>query len=181
MKPTLDGLLTICFLIFGGWLFLCVLVLQLCVTRGRPFFVQLRVGRGGELFKMYKFKSIFNGKVTPFGRWLRKRSLDELPQIINILKGEMSWIGPRPLLPEYLPYYRCKDYQRLQVKPGITGLTQVKGANALNWKARFNMDTIYVRKLCLFLDLIILSRTIRILFSGREEHESMPLRQMDLV
>ena len=140
---------------------------------GRPLvFRQDRVGRGGRVFELLKFRTMKaavdrHGKPLPdaerltrLGRFLRASSLDELPQLINVLRGDMSLVGPRPLLVEYLPRYSPEQARRHDVKPGITGLAQVAGRNALSWPQKFELDVYYVDHQSLALDLKILARTV---------------------
>lgn len=150
---------------------LCVLVRA---RLGRPvFFVQERPGVDGRPFKMIKFRSMtgavgVNGeplpdeaRLTPFGRWLRTSSLDELPELWNVLRGEMSLVGPRPLLMEYLPLYNAEQFRRHNVPPGITGWAQVNGRNAISWEEKFALDVWYVDNRSFRLDLEILLLTCR--------------------
>jgi len=143
------------------------------IVDGRPvFFKQNRSGINKKTFVFYKFKTMKhdNGKfeevlkdddrITPFGRLLRKTSLDELPSFINVLKGDMSVVGPRPLLERYLPRYDNYQIRRLEVKPGITGLAQIKGRNSLSWRKKFKYDTYYVDNHNMCLDLKILIKTV---------------------
>lgn len=143
------------------------------VKLGRPvLFTQERPGLGGEIFTLYKFRSMkevsqFEGPVsdadrlTPFGRALRASSLDELPSLWNVLRGDMSLVGPRPLLPEYLELYSARQARRHEVRPGITGLAQVSGRNAMAWAERLEMDVQYVETLSIETDARILWKTIR--------------------
>ncbi|MEU7757006.1 sugar transferase [Micromonospora sp. NPDC049171] len=152
---------------------LAAVALAVLVTMGRPvLFRQARPGRHGQLFHLVKFRSMTVGgedqapandaaRLTTFGRWLRTTSLDELPQLWNVLRGEMSLVGPRPLLPAYLSRYSPEQLRRHDVRPGITGLQQVYGRNALSWDDRFALDVRYVRQRSLALDLRILLRTVR--------------------
>lgn len=140
------------------------------------FFVQKRVGKNEKTFSLIKFRTMkgyFDGDIakdddrtTPFGEFLRKFSLDELPQIINIFKGEMSWVGPRPLLVEYLPHYSPEEKKRHLVKPGISGWAQVNGRNAINWDKRLALDVEYVKKQSFFFDLKILMLTFGTAMKG---------------
>ncbi|WP_443113633.1 sugar transferase [Herbaspirillum seropedicae] len=141
---------------------------------GSPvLFRQTRPGKGGKPFRMIKFRTMTdacdsNGqplsdaeRLTPFGRRLRATSLDELPELFNVLKGDMSLVGPRPLLMEYLPLYSAEQTRRHEVRPGITGWAQVNGRNALSWEERFQLDVWYVDHRSLWLDLKILVLTVR--------------------
>ncbi len=140
---------------------------------GSPvLFVQERPGRNGRIFRLYKFRTMRDAvgpdgavlsdaeRLTPFGARLRSTSLDELPEFINVLKGDMSLVGPRPLLPEYLPLYNGRQARRHEVRPGITGLAQVRGRNALSWEERFEYDVEYVENRTLALDARILWDTV---------------------
>ncbi|MFF0467978.1 sugar transferase [Micromonospora zamorensis] len=152
---------------------LAAVALAVLVTMGRPvLFRQARPGRHGRLFHLVKFRSMTVGgeasapandaaRLTTFGRWLRTTSLDELPQLWNVLRGEMSLVGPRPLLPAYLSRYTPEQSRRHEVRPGITGLQQVYGRNTLSWDERFTLDVRYVQRRSLVLDLRILLRTVR--------------------
>jgi sugar transferase EpsL len=148
---------------------------------GSPvIFRQQRPGRDGRLFTNYKFRTMRDApedidlasrvdtdgeRMTPLGRKLRSTSLDELPELVNVLKGDMSIVGPRPLLPEYLPRYNPEQARRHEVRPGITGWAQVNGRNATSWEERFQMDVWYVDHRSPWLDLRILGRTIGAVFS----------------
>lgn len=152
------------------WTF--VTVLLLFANQGKVFFTQKRIGKNNHPFYVVKFKSMNDKKdkegnllkdverLTIVGKILRKTSLDELPQLINVLKGDMSLIGPRPLLPEYLPYYNEYHIRRHEVRPGITGLAQTEGRNTLTFSQRFNFDVQYVDNLSLILDIKIFFKTI---------------------
>ncbi len=142
-------------------------------NNGKPFFFQLRPGKDGKIFKIVKFKTMNDKKdtqgnllpdavrLTKIGSFMRKTSLDELPQLLNVLKGEMSLIGPRPLLPEYLPLYSKTQSRRHEVKPGITGWAQVNGRNAIGWNQKFDYDVWYVDNQSFLVDLKILFLTIK--------------------
>jgi lipopolysaccharide/colanic/teichoic acid biosynthesis glycosyltransferase len=151
-----------------------VICLILCITNtGTPFFFQDRPGKNGQIFKIIKFKTMNDKKdkfgqllpdterTTIFGLFLRNTSLDEIPQLINVLKRDMSMIGPRPLLPQYLTLYNDFQKRRHEVKPGITGLAQVKGRNAISWKNKFRYDVWYVDHISLGLDVYILWMTLK--------------------
>jgi undecaprenyl phosphate N,N'-diacetylbacillosamine 1-phosphate transferase len=168
-------------LLFILFLPLCVIVLALFIAHGKKgvFFKQLRPGKDEKLFNIIKFKTMNDkrgkdGKLLPdaqrltsLGRLVRKASLDELPQLINVLKGDMSLIGPRPLLPEYLSRYNETDRRRHLVKPGITGLSQVLGRNVMKFSERFKWDVYYVDNVSFFLDVKIILLTVKtILFKS---------------
>ncbi len=167
---------------FIGLLFLLpVIVLIVLLVRlkiGSPiFFKQARPGLNGEIFNMYKFRTMTNEsdkngvvkpdsvRLTKFGKFLRSTSLDELPGLWNVLKGDMSLVGPRPLLVEYLPLYSEKQSRRHEVKPGITGWAQVNGRNAISWEKKFDLDVWYVDNKSLLLDVKIIWMTIGKVFS----------------
>lgn len=173
MKRILDVLISgvVLFLIFP---FLLVIAALVKVKLGSPvFFVQERVGKDNKLFKMIKFRSMvdaFDEKGTPlsdkerltdFGKILRATSLDEMPELINVLKGDMSFVGPRPLLRQYLPLYSMEQIRRHEVRPGITGWAQINGRNAISWKEKFNHDLWYVDNRSLLLDGRIIFLTIK--------------------
>lgn len=145
-------------------------------NQGKPFFFQKRPGRGGRIFSIIKFKTMndkkdINGNLLPdaerltgVGTFVRKSSLDELPQLINVLKGDMSLIGPRPLLVQYLPLYNETQQRRHEVRPGITGWAQVNGRNAISWQQKFEYDVWYVNHISFVLDLKILFLTLKKVF-----------------
>lgn len=149
-----------------------LLILLALYFRGNPFFFQDRPGRNAALFKIMKFKTMSDSKnqygdllsdelrISKFGKLVRKTSLDEIPQLINVLKGEMSLVGPRPLLKEYLPLYNSTQAKRHQVRPGVTGWAQINGRNAITWEKKFEYDVWYVQHLSLGLDLKILFQTL---------------------
>ena len=155
------------------WPVLLILTMLVRIKHGTPvFFNQQRPGLYGAPFFMYKFRTMTNerdgdGKLfsddqrlTSFGRFLRSASLDELPELINVLKGEMSLVGPRPLLMEYLPLYSTEQFRRHEVKPGITGWAQVNGRNAISWEDKFKFDVWYVDNQSFWLDIKILWMTL---------------------
>ena len=172
MKRLFDFLLaTVALLASAPFLLLLALVVRLDL--GSPvLFRQLRPGRGGAAFTMYKFRTMkdardASGKIlpdhlrlTPFGKFLRSTSLDELPELLNVLRGEMSLVGPRPLLMEYLERYTPEQARRHEVRPGITGWAQVNGRNAISWEEKFEFDVWYVDHRSLRLDLKILWLTL---------------------
>jgi len=145
-------------------------------NQGKPFFYQLRPGLNGSIFKIVKFKTMNDAKdangnllsdelrLTRIGNFVRKTSLDEIPQLFNVIKGDMSLVGPRPLLPEYLPLYDVNQARRHEVKPGITGWAQVNGRNAISWQQKFEYDVWYVDNFNFVLDCKILFRTLAKVF-----------------
>ena len=173
IKRLLDILLSLVILIVFSWLYLIIAVL-VRVKLGKPIlFKQARPGKGEKIFNMYKFRSMndkrdANGnllpdqdRLTPLGLFLRKTSLDELPELFCILKGDMSFIGPRPLLIEYLPYYTEREKLRHTVRPGLTGLAQASGRNLVDWDKRFELDAQYVEGLSFLMDLKVIFMTIK--------------------
>lgn len=151
------------------WPVIAMVALLVHVRLGSPvLFKQVRIGKNEEPFTMLKFRTMLRGdapdheRLTRFGQLLRATSLDELPELWNIFVGDMSIVGPRPLLPEYLPHYTTREKLRHRVRPGITGLAQVSGRNALGWNARLEKDVEYVERFSLKLDLWILWRTVMV-------------------
>jgi undecaprenyl phosphate N,N'-diacetylbacillosamine 1-phosphate transferase len=157
-------------------------IINVWILRGNPFFVQTRTGYKGKHFQVYKFKTMRDVRdssgellhddlrLTGLGRFFRKVNLDELPQLLNILKGEMSFVGPRPLPVRYEPLYSKEQFNRHSVRPGITGLAQVHGRRSVSWKARLNFDLEYTHKISFVLDFLILVKTLGVFFdrSGSE-------------
>ena len=172
VKRFLDILLSLLILILFCWLYLIVAVLVRIKLGSPVFFTQERPGLHGKIFRVYKFRSMTDARdengeflpdsvrLTKFGRALRASSLDELPQFINILKGDMSFIGPRPLLVKYLPWYTEEEAHRHDVRPGLTGLAQVNGRNAIGWEDRFRYDVEYVRNCSFAMDMKIIGMTV---------------------
>lgn len=152
--------------------FLVVSVLVYSKLGSPIFFTQERVGKDGKIFKMIKFRTMLDStnkfgellddeeRLTPFGKKLRSTSLDELPELINVLKGDMSLVGPRPLLVEYIPLYSKHQFRRHEVNPGITGWAQVNGRNSIDWETKFDLDVEYVDKFNLIMDIKILFLTV---------------------
>jgi lipopolysaccharide/colanic/teichoic acid biosynthesis glycosyltransferase len=176
MKRAIDFFLAAVVLIFLA-VPLVFLALLVRTQLGTPIlFRQVRPGRNGRLFKLAKFRTMTDerdasggllpdaSRLTPFGRWLRATSLDELPSLWNVLKGDMSLVGPRPLLVEYLPLYSSEQARRHEVRPGITGWAQVNGRNALTWEQKFELDVWYVDHRSFWLDLRIMLMTVRKVF-----------------
>lgn len=178
LKRLIDILLSFIGLVAASPVFVVVTLLLAIANQGKPFFFQLRPGRNGHIFRIVKFKTMNDKRdeqghllpdaqrLTPVGRFVRKTSLDEIPQLINVLKGDMSLIGPRPLLVEYLPLYSKEQSRRHEVRPGITGWAQVNGRNALGWQQKFAHDVWYVDHLSFALDLKILFMTVMKVFKS---------------
>ena len=182
IKRLMDFFLSFCALVVLSPVLLVLTVIGAVVMKGNPFFVQERPGKidpktGKEkIFKLIKFRSMTcekdkNGNLLPddkrltmYGNFLRKCSLDELLELINILKGDMSIVGPRPLLVKYLPLYTEKQRHRHDVRPGLTGLAQVNGRNSLSWEERFETDLQYVKKISFFEDIRIIFCTVKKVF-----------------
>jgi len=179
-KRLFDIVLSFCALIALSPVFLVVSILVKIKLGSPVFFEQDRPGKNGKVFKLYKFRSMLDKKgdngedlpdcerLTPFGKALRSTSLDELPELWNILRGAMSIVGPRPLLVQYLPLYSTEQMRRHCVRPGLTGHAQVNGRNAISWKEKFSLDCWYVDNLSFFLDIKIICITVAYVVSGRE-------------
>lgn len=171
-KPLTDRVIALIVLILASPVLVLITLALWFANEGKPFFFQRRPGMGNRIFSIIKFKTMNDKKdeyghllpdverLTPIGKFVRKTSLDEIPQLINVLKGDMSLIGPRPLLEEYIPLYNAHQKRRHEVRPGITGWAQVNGRNALDWPKRFEMDVWYVNNLSFWLDLKIIFLTI---------------------
>ena len=172
-KPLLDFVLSFLGLIISSPIFLIVFIALLFANRGKVFFLQNRPGKNEEIFKIIKFRTMNDKKdahgnllpdeerLTTIGKLVRKTSLDEIPQLINVLLGNMSLIGPRPLLPEYLPLYNDVQKKRHLIKPGITGWAQINGRNAVEWEKKFIFDVWYVENVSFLLDLQIMFLTLK--------------------
>lgn len=180
LKVLLDVAGSIILLLIGLPLFLVIICVAL-VAHCRPiFFAQVRTGLQGKPFMLLKFRSMSNtppeadlqmASVTRFEKFLRRFSLDEAPQLVNILRGDMSFVGPRPLLLEYLPLYSETQFRRHDVRPGLTGLAQVNGRNQLSWTEKFAWDLKYVESVSFSLDLKIILQTLFVALRGRGVHE----------
>lgn len=176
LKPTLDVICAFTGILLIGPIFLITTLLLAIANEGKPFYTQLRTGKNDIIFRIIKFRSMNEKRdasglllpdakrLTPVGKFIRKTSLDELPQLVNVLKGDMSFIGPRPLLPEYVKLYSSEQRKRSLVKPGISGWAQVNGRNAISWERKFELDVWYVNNQSLILDLKILLLTIKKVF-----------------
>jgi undecaprenyl phosphate N,N'-diacetylbacillosamine 1-phosphate transferase len=172
-KPLGDFVAAFLVFVILSPIFIIVVILLAIANSGKPFFFQLRPGKNGRIFKVIKFKTMndrraANGELLPdavrltaTGKFIRKTSLDELPQMLNVLKGDMSIVGPRPLLVEYLPLYNDEQKHRHDVKPGITGWAQVNGRNTISWQQKFEYDVWYVKNISFLLDFRILLLTVR--------------------
>lgn len=172
-KRIFDFLVALVLLMVLSPLMAALVVLLCWKSDGPVFFTQTRTGLHGRPFTLLKFRTMSGPRdiwgnplsdeqrLTPLGSWLRQSSLDELPQLFCVLKGKMSLVGPRPLLPEYLPLYSEAQYRRHEVLPGITGLAQIKGRNSLSWEEKFRYDTWYVSKYSFLLDMRILFLTFK--------------------
>lgn len=181
IKRLLDIIISAIILIIFSWLYI-ILAILVRVKLGSPvLFKQPRPGKDEKIFNMYKFRTMTdardeNGKLLPdkdrltkFGKLLRKTSLDELPELFCILKGDMSFIGPRPLLVEYLPYYTEREKLRHTVRPGLTGLAQASGRNTVDWDTRFELDATYVENLSFIMDLKVIAMTFKTVFGHSEQ------------
>lgn len=171
-KRFLDFIVSLILLIVLSPLLLILIILGAIFMGGNPFFTQSRPGKNEKIFKLIKFRSMDNrkdknGRLLPdrirlntYGKLLRRTSLDELPELINIVKGDMSIVGPRPLAIEYLPFYNEQEKHRHDVRPGLTGLAQINGRNALNWPDRFAYDIEYVNNISMAQDISIILKTV---------------------
>ena len=177
MKRFLDVIISITALLILSPIFVLV-GLKVRKNLGSPiFFFQERPGKDTNVFKMIKFRSMLdavdkNGnplpdtkRITPFGHKLRSTSLDEMPQLINVLKGDMSIVGPRPQMKEFLAHYTPEQMRRHEVKPGMTGLAQVSGRNNLSWEEKFELDVQYVETQSMWLDFKIMFKTVKVMFT----------------
>jgi lipopolysaccharide/colanic/teichoic acid biosynthesis glycosyltransferase len=171
-KPLLDIISAALGLILLSPLFIVATIALIIANQGNPFFLQKRPGKNGKIFTIIKFKTMNDKKdaqgkllsdeirLTKIGKFVRKTSLDEIPQLLNVVKGDMSIIGPRPLLPDYLQLYSPFQNRRHEVKPGITGWAQVNGRNAISWDQKFELDVWYVENISFVLDFKIVYLTI---------------------
>ena len=178
IKPFFDWLFALVGLVISLPITLIITVLLYVANDGKPFFFQLRPGKNERIFKLVKFKTMNDKqdiagnllpdeqRLTSIGKFVRKTSLDELPQLINVLLGHMSLVGPRPLLVNYLPLYNAHQRHRHDVKPGITGWAQVNGRNAISWQQKFNFDVWYVQNQSFGLDCKILLLTVLKVFKS---------------
>ncbi len=179
-KRPIDLLCGLAAVLVFCWLYILLIIFGFIFMRGNPFFTQERPGKNGKIFKLIKFRTMDNrrdknGEYLPdevrlnkYGRFLRKTSLDEIPEAFNIIKGDMSLIGPRPLLVQYLPLYSEKQKHRHDVRPGLSGYAQVNGRNSISWTHKFELDCEYVEKITFLGDLKILFQTIGKAFLKQE-------------
>ena len=189
-KRVFDFLLSLTGLIILLPIFLIVMLLLMIANHGKVFFIQRRPGKDTKIFSIIKFKTMNDKKaangdllpdaerMTKIGTLIRRSSLDEIPQLVNVLLGDMSLIGPRPLLPEYLPYFTAIELQRHQIRPGITGWAQVNGRNAISWEQKFEYDVHYVQNISFWMDTRILFLTLKKIFLSdgvsADGHVTMP-------
>lgn len=170
-KRLIDFILSLFALTVLSPILLILIVIGAIKMKGNPFFTQLRPGKDEKIFKLIKFRTMTNEvdsegnllpdeqRLIPYGRFLRSTSLDELPELINILKGDMAIVGPRPLLVQYLPLYNSVQKRRHEVRPGLTGLAQVSGRNAITWEQKFELDVKYVDSISFIADIKIIFTT----------------------
>lgn len=175
-KRFIDIVASIMILVLFWWLYLILAILVRVKLGGQVLFTQDRPGKNGKVFKLYKFRSMSNAKdsegnllpdnqrLNKFGRLLRSTSLDELPELFNIIKGDMSIVGPRPLLVKYLDYYNDYENRRHEVRPGLTGLSQVSGRNTITWEDKFKTDVKYVDNVTFLMDVKIVFLTVKKVF-----------------
>lgn len=186
-KRPIDFVLSLLALIVLSPVLLILTALGAIKMKGNPFFTQLRPGKNEKIFRLIKFRSMTcekdkqgnllpdDQRLTRYGRILRSTSLDELPELINILRGDMSIVGPRPLLVEYLPYYTEEERHRHDVRPGLTGLSQVSGRNAVTWEKRFELDVYYRNNATLVKDIEIIIATVKAVLV----HENIQLNALE--
>lgn len=180
IKRIMDFILSLCAIIVLSPLLLLLTIIGVIKMKGNPFFTQERPGRREKVFKLIKFRTMTNAKdkdgtllpdevrLNGYGKFLRSTSLDELPELFNICKGDMSIIGPRPLLVQYLPYYTEMEKHRHDVRPGLSGLAQVNGRNLVKWDQRLAMDVEYVNNITFIGDVQIIFKTIKKVFAKED-------------
>ena len=178
IKNILDFITALIALFILSPFFIAIVLILFFSNNGKPFFVQKRPGKNEHIFKILKFKTMNDKKgpdgqllsdherMTKIGKFIRKTSLDEIPQLLNVIKGDMSIVGPRPLLVSYLPLYNKEQAQRHNVKPGITGWAQINGRNAISWEDKFKYDVWYVKNISFTTDLKILWKTFGKVFKS---------------
>lgn len=184
IKRILDILISLIMLILLSPILVILIIVNAIAMKGNPFFVQPRPGKNEHIFNLIKFRSMTCEKgsdgvllpdeqrLTKWGLFLRKTSLDELPELLNILKGDMSFIGPRPLLVSYLPYYTSEERLRHSIRPGLTGYAQIHGRNSVNWDQRLAYDVEYVKHVSFKMDVHIVLKTVEIVFHRSDVAEN---------
>lgn len=191
LKRIIDFCLALIGFLVLSPIFIIITLILLISNNGKPFFFQKRPGKNEKIFSIIKFKSMNdkkdkNGELLPYdkritktGAFIRKYSLDEIPQLINVIKGDMSIVGPRPLLIQYLPLYNNEQKQRHKVKPGVTGWAQINGRNTISWEKKFSLDVWYVNNVSLLLDIKIILLTVKRVIKkegvNSSENLNMPL------
>lgn len=190
-KRPIDFICALVAVIVFSWLYLILIIMGAIFMRGNPFFLQERPGKNEKIFKLIKFRTMDNrkdknGELLPdeerlnkYGRFLRSTSLDEIPEAFNILKGDMSLIGPRPLLIKYLSLYSDEQKHRHDVRPGLSGYAQVHGRNSITWTHKFELDCEYVRKITFLGDMKILFQTVEKAFIKQEGISSVTSDTME--
>lgn len=180
IKNKLDILISIIFLLLLSPVLVILTIILFLQNKGNPFFIQTRPGKKGKLFNIIKFKTMNDkrdssnnllpdaARLSKIGGFIRKTSFDEIPQLLNVLKGDMSLIGPRPLLPQYLPLYNTFQNKRHDLKPGITGWAQVNGRNAISWQDKFEYDVWYVDHVSFLLDFKIFFLTLNKIINPKD-------------
>ncbi len=184
IKRFIDFIMALIALIFLSPIFIIITIGLLFANQGRPFFLQQRPGKNERIFTIVKFKTMNDMKdemgnllsdaerLTKIGAFVRKTSLDEIPQLLNVIKGDMSLIGPRPLLTSYLPLYNEFQKRRHEVRPGITGWAQINGRNAISWKDKFELDVFYVENISFLLDLKIILTTVMNVIQSKDINQA---------
>ena len=187
IKRAMDFFLSFCAIVVLSPILIILTIVGAIAMKGNPFFTQLRPGKNEKIFKLIKFRTMTcekdkdgnllpdDKRLTKYGKFLRSTSLDELPELVNILKGDMSIIGPRPLLPEYLPYYTETEHHRHDVRPGLTGLAQVSGRNTVSWEKRFELDIQYKNNIKFKKDVLIIIETLKAVL----KHENIVLNTLE--
>lgn len=184
LKPCFDRIVAFVAIIILSPLLIIISLILIILNKSNPFFIQERPGKNEKIFKLIKFKTMDDSKdssgqyledhlrISRFGNFLRKSSMDELPELMNVLFGHMSFVGPRPLLIEYLSLYSDEQKKRHKCKPGITGLAQISGRNLLSWEEKFQQDIKYVENISFKNDIVILTKTFGVLFKTSHVNQS---------
>lgn len=192
IKRVMDCFLSFCAIVVLSPLLIILTVIGAIAMKGNPFFTQLRPGKNERIFRLIKFRTMScqtdkdgnllpdEKRLTKYGKFLRSTSLDELPELINILKGDMAIVGPRPLLPEYLPYYTETERHRHDVRPGLTGLAQINGRNSIKWDERFKLDIDYVENISFKKDFELIIKTILKVLNRADISENTNLTEGNL-